>query len=51
MTSEEKIKLYNKQKELLDLFLEKGAIEKQQYDVSLSKLMQEFGVSESGEIK
>lgn len=51
MTSQDKIKLYNKQKELLDLFLEKGAIEKPQYDVSLGKLMQEFGISETGEMK
>ena len=44
MTPEEKRRnLYNKQKELLDTFLEHGAISQLQYDKSLRDLTEKMG--------
>lgn len=42
---EKKIKLFLEQKKTLDLFLEKGAITKAQYDKSLGDLRKKMGVS------
>lgn len=47
LTSEEKKKqLYIKQKKLLDLFLEKNAISKDQYDKSLGDLTEKMGMQD-----
>ena len=47
LTSEEKKKqLYIKQKKLLDLFLEKNAISKDQYDKSLGDLTEKVGMQD-----
>ena len=47
LTSEEKkAELYRKQKELLDMFLERNAISKAQYDKSLSDLTEKMGMSD-----
>jgi len=44
MTPEEKRTwLFKEQKETLDRFLERGAISKEQYDVSLQKLVETIG--------
>ena len=40
---EKKRKLYEKQKALLDTFLEHGAISRQQYDKSLGDLTEKLG--------
>lgn len=46
MTAEEKKQdLYWRQKQLLDIFLENGAISRAQYDKSLSDLTAKMGVS------
>ena len=46
LTSEEKkAELYRKQKELLDMFLERNAISKAQYDKSLGDLTEKMGMS------
>ena len=46
MTAEEKKKqLFLRQKELLDLYLEKGAISKADYEKSLKSLTEKMGVS------
>lgn len=46
MTAEEKKKqLFLRQKELLDLYLEKGAITKAEYEKSLKSLTEKMGVS------
>lgn len=42
---EKKTKLFLEQKKTLDLFLEKGAISKAQYDKSLGDLRKKMGVS------
>ena len=42
---EKKAELYRKQKELLDMFLERNAISKAQYDKSLSDLTEKMGMS------
>ena len=42
---EKKIKLFLEQKKTLDLFLEKVAITKAQYDKSLSDLRKKMGLS------
>ena len=44
MENEAKLKLYNQQKELLDTFLEHGAITKEQYDKSLGGLKEKMGI-------
>ena len=41
---EKKRKLYEKQKALLDTFLEHGAISRQQYDKSLGDLTRKMGM-------
>lgn len=46
MENEAKLKLYNQQKELLDTFLEHGAITKEQYDKSLGGLKEKMGIEE-----
>ena len=47
LTSEEKKRrLYEKQKALLDTFLEHGAISQQQYDKSLGDLTEKMGYGE-----
>ena len=47
LSSEEKKKqLYIKQKKLLDLFLEKNAISKDQYDKSLGDLTEKMGMQD-----
>lgn len=47
LTSEEKkAELYRKQKELLDMFLERNAISKAQYDKSLGDLTEKMGMSD-----
>ena len=43
---EKKAELYRKQKELLDMFLERNAISKAQYDKSLSDLTEKMGMSD-----
>lgn len=46
MTAEEKKEqLFLRQKELLDLYLEKGAITKADYEKSLKSLTEKMGVS------
>lgn len=52
MTAEEKKRdLYLRQKELLDTFLEHGAISQTQYDKSLGDLTEKMGVKPNGEPK
>ncbi len=52
MTAEEKKRdLYLRQKELLDTFLEHGAISQAQYDKSLGDLTEKMGVKPNGEPK
>ena len=41
---DKKRQLFNKQKELLDQFLEKGAITKEQYDKSLGTMIEKMGI-------
>ena len=43
---EKKIQLFLKQKQTLDLFLERGAISQAQYDKSLGDLREKMGVLE-----
>jgi hypothetical protein len=52
MTADEKKRdLYLRQKELLDTFLEHGAISRAQYDKSLGDLSEKMGVKPNGEPK
>ena len=52
MTAEEKKRgLYLRQKELLDTFLEHGAISRAQYDKSLGDLTVKMGMEPNGEPK
>lgn len=47
MTPEEKKKeLFLRQKQTLDLFLERGAISKKQYDKSLGDLIEKMGMQD-----
>ena len=46
---EKRIQLYLNQKRTLDLFLERGAISKAQYDKSLSDLTVKMGMTGVGE--
>ncbi len=48
---EKKLDLYLRQKELLDTFLEHGAISRAQYDKSLGDLTVKMGVKSNGEPK
>ena len=50
-TEEKKRDLYLRQKELLDTFLEHGAISQAQYDKSLGDLTEKMGVKPNGEPK
>ena len=43
---EKKIQLYLRQKELLDTFLEKGAITKEQYEKSFGDLTEKMGMTD-----
>lgn len=45
--AEKKKQLYIKQKQLLDLFLEKNAISKAQYDKSLGDLTEKMGMQDT----
>ena len=45
---EKKQKLFRSQKHTLDLFLERGAISREQYDISLEELTRKLGM-EKGE--
>lgn len=45
--AEKKKQLYIKQKQLLDLFLEKSAISKAQYDKSLGDLTEKMGMQDT----
>lgn len=50
MTAEQKKrKLYEEQKKLLDMFLERRAISRQQYEKSLGDLTEKMGFSERTE--
>ena len=52
MTTEEKKRnLYLRQKQLLDTFLEHGAISQAQYDKSLGDLTVKMGMEPNGESK
>ena len=52
MTTEEKKRdLYLRQKELLDTFLEHGAISQAQYDKSLGDLSEKMGMKPNGKPK
>ncbi len=44
--SEKKIELFRQQKHTLDLFLERNAISKQQYDKSLGDLIVKMGMKD-----
>ena len=44
MTDEAKLELYKRQKQLLDTFLEHGAISREQYDKSLGDLKEKMGI-------
>ena len=44
--AEKKIQLYLKQKNILDLFLERNAISQTQYDRSLNDLTEKMGMQE-----
>lgn len=46
---ENKQKLYESQKKLLDTFLNTGAIDKTQYDKSLNGLKEKMGIDELNE--
>lgn len=46
MNKNKKLDLYIKQKNTLDIFLEKGAISKAQHDYSLGCLRQRMGVTD-----
>ena len=46
MTDEAKLELYKRQKQLLDTFLEHGAISREQYDKSLGDLKEKMGIEE-----
>ncbi|MDO5435096.1 MAG: hypothetical protein Q4G19_01860 [Clostridia bacterium] len=47
LTKEEKKKrLFRDQKRLLDVFLERGAISRRQYEKSLGDLIEKMGISE-----
>ena len=48
---EKKHDLYLRQKELLDTFLEHGAISRAQYDKSLGDLTVKMGMEPNGELK
>ncbi len=48
---EKKLDLYLRQKELLDTFLEHGAISRAQYDKSLGDLTVKMGMEPNGEPK
>jgi hypothetical protein len=48
---EKKRDLYLRQKELLDTFLEHGAISRAQYDKSLGDLTEKMGMQPNGEPK
>lgn len=50
-TVEKKRDLYFRQKQLLDTFLEHGAISRAQYDKSLGDLSEKMGVKPNGEPK
>ncbi len=51
MTSgEQKLELYRKQKQILDLFLDRHAISKDQYDKSLIDLTTKMGIGEATEV-
>ena len=51
MTAEDsKLKLYYRQKQLLDTFLEHHAISKEQYDKSLTDLRVKMGIVEQAEM-
>jgi len=41
---EKKVKLYYKQKNMLEMFLEKNAISKEQFDKSLGDLTEKMGI-------
>ena len=43
---EKKMQLYLRQKELLDTFLEKGAITKEQYEKSFGDLTEKMGMTD-----
>ena len=43
---EKKMQLYLRQKELLDTFLEKGAITKEQYEESFGDLTEKMGMTD-----
>ena len=44
--TEKKIQLYKKQKNTLDLFLERNAISREQYDKSLHDLTEKMGMKD-----
>ena len=46
---DDKQKLYEDQKKLLDTFLKTGTIDKAQYDKSLNSLKKKMGIDESEE--
>ena len=47
MTRDEKLReLFSEQKQTLDLFLERGAISREQYDKSLHDLTEKMGIRE-----
>ena len=48
---EKKIQLFLKQKNTLDLFLERNAISKAQYDKSLGDLIDKMGIHDINNIK
>ena len=51
ITEEKKRDLYLRQKQLLDTFLEHGAISRAQYDKSLGDLTVKMGMEPNGEPK
>jgi hypothetical protein len=51
IAEEKKRDLYLRQKQLLDTFLERGAISRAQYDKSLGDLTVKMGVKSNGEPK
>ncbi len=51
IAEEKKRDLYLRQKELLDTFLEHGAISQAQYDKSLGDLTEKMGMEPNGEPK
>ncbi len=46
---QKKQELFRNQKHTLDLFLERGAISREQYDKSLGGLIRKMGIREEGE--